>query len=111
VDKDGFLSFNYSNGESRKIYKIPLADFPNQNGLNPTSGNAYTQGDDSGDFTLKQAGDGGVGVFSPKSLENSGTELSGELTDLIVAQRSYEANTKIITTTDSLLETLTQILR
>lgn len=111
VDKDGFLSFNYSNGESRKIYKIPLADFPNLNGLTSTSGNAYTQGDDSGDFTLKQAGSSGVGVFSPESLENSGTELSGELTDLIVAQRSYEANTKIITTTDSLLETLTQILR
>lgn len=111
VDKDGFLFFNYSNGESRRIYKIPLADFPNLNGLTSTSGNAYTQGDESGDFTLKEAGDGGVGVFSPESLENSGTELSAELTDLIVAQRSYEANTKIITTTDGLLETLTQILR
>ncbi len=111
VDKDGFLFFNYSNGESRKIYKIPLADFPNMNGLTATSGNAYTQGDDSGDFTLKQAGSSGVGVFSPESLENSGTELSGELTDLIVAQRSYESNTKIITTADSLLKTLTDMLR
>ena len=88
VDKDGFLFFNYSNGQSRQIYKIPLADFPNMNGLTATSGNAYKQGDESGDFTLKEAGSSGVGVFSPESLENSGTELSSELTDLIVAQRS-----------------------
>lgn len=111
IDKEGVVFFNYSNGQSRKVYKIPLADFPNINGLAATTGNAYTQTDDSGEFTLKAAGQSGVGTITPESLENSSTELADELTRMIVAQRSYQANTKTITTVDSLLETLTNILR
>lgn len=111
IDKDGIIFFNYSNGQSRKVYQIPLADFPNINGLSARSGNAYAQTDDSGEFTLKAAGQSGVGVVTPESLENSSTELADELTRMIVAQRSYQANTKTITTVDSLLETLTNILR
>ena len=111
IDKDGIISFNYSNGQSRKVYKIPLADFPNINGLGATTGNAYKQSDISGEFTLKQAGQSGAGVVRPESLENSSTELSNELTSMIVAQRSYEANTKTITTVDGLLQKLTDMLR
>lgn len=111
IDKDGIISFNYSNGQSRKVYKMPIADFPNINGLSATSGNAYTQSDSSGEFTLKQAGQSGAGVVSPESLENSATELSNELTSMIIAQRSYEANTKTITTVDKLLQDLTNILQ
>ena len=111
IDKDGIVSFNYSNGQSHKVYKLPLADFPNINGLAATSGNAYKQSDDSGEFTLKEAGQSGAGVVSPASLENSSTELSNELTSMIVAQRSYEANTKTITTVDGLLQKLTDMLR
>ena len=111
IDKDGIVNFNYSNGQTRAIYKLPIADFPNLNGLEPASGNAYSQSDASGDFTLKQAGQSGVGAITPEALENSGTELSNELTNMIVAQRSYQANTKTITTVDQLLEDLTQILR
>lgn len=111
IDPDGFIFFNYSNGQSRAVYKIPLADFPNINGLKPVSGNAYAQADESGEFTLKGAGESGVGVLTPESLENSATELADELTKMIVAQRSYQANTKTITTVDGLLEELTQLLR
>ena len=111
IDKDGIISFNYSNGQARKVYKMPLADFPNINGLTATSGNAYTQSDTSGDFTLKEVGESGAGSISPASLESSSTELSNELTSMIIAQRSYEANTKTITTVDKLLEDLTNILR
>ena len=111
IDKNGIISFNYSNGQTRPVYQMPFADFPNIDGLTPTSGNAYTQSDHSGALTLKQAGQSGEGVIAPASLENSGTELSNELTSMIIAQRSYEANTKTITTVDKLLQDLTNILQ
>ncbi len=111
IDEDGFIIANFSNGESRAVYKVPLADFPNVNGLQENSGNAYSQGSKSGDVTLKEAGESGVGSVAAAALENSGTELSQELTNLIISQRGYQANTRTISTADQLLEELANILR
>lgn len=106
VDEDGFVVANFSNGESRKIFKVPLADFVNPNGLQTQGGNVFKETKDSGEFNLREAGTGGVGAISPASLEGANVELADELTDMIIAQRAYQASSKVISTVDELLEEL-----
>ncbi len=106
IDEDGFVVANFSNGQSRNVFTIPLASFPNANGLTARPGNTFSQSDASGEFTLSSTGDAGVGVFSVAALENANVELADELTRIIIAQRSYQAATKVITTVDELLEEL-----
>jgi len=109
IDSNGFIIANFSNGQTQKLYKIPLADFSNPNGLIAKNGNTYIQSFDSGEVNLKESGASGAGTISPGSLEGSNTELSTELTNMIVAQRAYQASAKVITTASQLLEDLNRI--
>ncbi len=109
IDEEGFVIANFSNGQSRNVFKIPLASFPNANGLTPKAGNVFSSSDASGEFSLNQSGASGVGVVSVSALEGANVELADELTKMIVAQRAFQANTKIITTADELLEELNRI--
>lgn len=109
IDKDGILTASYSNGQTQKLFKLPLADFPNPDGLNPVSGNVYTQTQDSGEVNLREAGSNGTGTVVAAALEQSNVDLASQLTDMIVAQRAYQANTKVIKTADELLDQLNQI--
>lgn len=109
IDAEGFVIANFSNGQSRDVFKIPLASFPNVNGLSPNAGNVFSSSDSSGEFSLNQAGASGVGVISVAALEGANVELANELTKMIVAQRAFQANTKIITTADELLDELNRI--
>jgi len=109
IDEEGFIIANFSNGQSRKVFKIPLASFPNPNGLAPQAGNVFDESDASGAFSLNEAGSSSVGILSVSALEQANTELADELTQLIVAQRAFQANTKIITTADELLDELNRI--
>jgi flagellar hook protein FlgE len=109
IDTEGFVIANYSNGESQRLFKIPVADFNNPNGLRSQSGNIFTETEDSGAFNLREATKSGMGEIVSGALEASNVELSEELTNLIIAQRAYQANTKVITTTDTLLEELTRL--
>jgi len=111
IDDDGFITASYNNGQTSRLYKIPLASFTAANNLQSNSGNSFTQTNNSGVVNLKQAGQSGVGTLSAGSLENSNVELAGQLTDMIVAQRAYQANTKVIQTADTLLEDLGNIIR
>ncbi len=110
-DEDGFVIASYSNGETQRIYKLAIADFNNPNGLQTISGNVFAQTESSGEVNLREAGRNGVGKVAPSSLESSNVDLSEQLTDMIVAQRAYQANTRVITTTDRLLEELNNIVR
>jgi len=111
IDSDGYIIASYNNGQTQKLYKIPVANFTNPNRLQAISGNTYAQTNDSGEVNLKEAGDSGVGKISSGALETSNVELANQLTDMIVAQRAYQANTKVISTADQLLSDLDQILR
>ena len=111
IDANGFISASYSNGETSQLYKIPLASFTDPNSLTTVSGNSFTQSNASGGVNLKEAGTSGVGTFSAGSLELSNVELASQLTDMIVAQRAYQANTKAIQTADTLLDSLDQLIR
>jgi flagellar hook protein FlgE len=109
INKEGVVTASFSNGETQDLYKIPLADFANPNGLNPISGNVYSQTRGSGEVNLRLAGTNGTGTIESATLESSNVELSEQLTDLIVAQRAYQSNTKAITASDSLLEELNRL--
>lgn len=109
IDEEGFVTASYSNGETQALYKLPVADFTNPNGLTAISGNVYAQSQDSGEVNLREAGTSGTGDIVSAALESSNVELAEELTDMIVAQRAYQASSKVISTTDELLEELNRL--
>jgi len=106
VDSKGFIIATFSNSLSRKIYKIPVADFPNATGLLPYNGNVFTASKDSGPLNLKDAGSEGAGMVASGALENSNVDIASELANLIIDQRRYQASAKVINVVDSLLEDL-----
>ncbi len=110
VDDQGFLSANFSNGISRKIYQIPVATFANPNGLIADNGDAYSSSSNSGSFLLREAGKAS-GSITAQALEGSNVDLAKEFTDLITVQRAYSASSKIITTADEMLDELIRIKR
>ncbi len=111
IDGNGFIIASYNNGETQRLFKIPLGEFANPDELQPVSGNSFAQTSQSGVVNLRQSGSSGVGTIESGSLEASNVELADQLTDMIVAQRSYQANTKVISTANTLLDDLNQILR
>ncbi len=111
IDEDGVVSALFDNGERLDIYQLALARFPNPNGLQPANGNAYFQTVTSGDVLLMQANTGGAGTIESQALEGSTVDLAEQFTNMIVTQRAYSANAKIITTADEMLEELIRISR
>jgi flagellar hook protein FlgE len=109
IDQDGFVTANFSNGLSQKIYQIPLATFTNPNGLQAASGNAYQASNTSGVATVSESNSGGAGSIDSNSLEASTVDLATEFTNLITTQRAYEASSKIITTAAQMLDQLMQM--
>lgn len=109
VDENGLVTAQFDNGENRPIFKLPISTFPNPNGLQGRTGSVFTQSESSGDFVLRQAGEANAGKIVPSALEASTTDLAGEFTNMIIAQRSYSAATKIITTTDQMLDDLIRL--
>ena len=109
IDSLGFIIANYSNGLSQKLFKIPLADFPNVNGLTVMNGNVYSANQSAGAFNLREAATGGAGTIQSSALEQSNAELADELTRLVVAQRAYEADSQIISAVNELLKQLNRL--
>lgn len=108
IDNHGVVTANYDNGLHRAIYMIPVATFSDSDGLQSISGNSYLETNASGGALLRQSGEGAAGTIAPSSLENSTVDIATEFSNLIITQRAYEANSKIITTADQMLETLIQ---
>jgi len=111
VGSDGVVSALFDNSQVRKIAQVAIATFPNANGLQATSGNAYQATLTAGQMTLKSPGSGGAGKIASSSLEASTVDLSSEFTGLITTQKAYSASSKIITTADQMLDELINIIR
>ena len=111
IDEQGFVTATYDNGVTRKIAQVAVATFPDPDGLKGVSGDAYQVSLTSGTYNLKAAGTGGAGKIEANNLENSTVDLSSEFTGLITTQRAYSASSKIITTTDDMLQDLIDIKR
>lgn len=111
VGSDGIVTANYNNGLSRAIYLLPVATFNNPDGLQGVSGNAYTATNASGSVLLRQSGQGSAGTIAPSELENSTVDIATEFSNLIITQRAYEANSKVVTTADTMLQDLIQTIQ
>jgi flagellar hook protein FlgE len=110
VNDQGIVSAIFDNSQVRQIAKIALATFPNPDGLQSVSGNAYRGSMAAGQLVIKQPGLG-AGAIAPSSLEASSVDLSSEFTGLISTQKAYSASSKIITTADQMLQELISIIR
>ncbi len=109
LTRDGFVVARFSNGASTRLYKIPLVTFSNVNGLTEVSGTAYAESELSGEENLREAGQGGAGFLEASTIESSNVDLADEFAKLIVSQRAYSANTKVITTVDQMTEELLRL--
>lgn len=111
VAEDGKVSAIFDNGQIRLLGQIGIATFPNPDGLDAVTGNAYVETARSGEYSVKQPQLGGAGSVESYALEASNVDLATEFTNLIVTQRAYSASSKIITTSDQMLDELINIKR
>ena len=106
IESNGIVMARYSNGESRPAGQIEIASFRNPQGLQPLGGNAWGRSFTSGDPVLGTPGTGNFGVLQSGALEESNVDLTGELVNMITAQRIYQANAQTIKTIDQTMQTL-----
>jgi len=109
VDETGTLIGSFTNGRSFGLAKVAMASFSNDGGLESDGGNTFIQTSNSGEPIIGQASVGGRGFIQASALEMSNADLSRSLTQLIIIQRGYQANSKTITTSDQMLNTLLQL--
>ena len=111
VDADGFVIGVFSNGIRQKLAQVGMARFNNNEGLEAMGGNLFSATRSSGEGNVGVANVGGRGLIAGSTLEMSNADLSKSLTQLIVIQRGFQASSKTITTTDTMLDTLMQMKR
>lgn len=108
---DGTITGSFSNGLKQAIGKLAMGSFTNPAGLSKAGGSLYRTSVNSGDAQIGAAGTGGRGSLAGGALEMSNVDLSSEFTNLIVAQRGFQANSRVITTSDELLQELVNLKR
>jgi flagellar hook protein FlgE len=111
IGQDGVVTGVFSNGRTRPIGQIALAGFSNASGLEKTGSSLYRASVNSGLPQIGQAGGGGRGTLSGSTLEMSNVDLAQEFTNLIIAQRGFQANSRVITASDELLQDLVNLKR
>jgi flagellar hook protein FlgE len=109
VEKSGIVMATYSNGQAKAAGQLELATFRNPQGLTPLGGNMWARSYASGDPTVGTPSTGNIGALQAGALEESNTDLTGELVDMITAQRVYQANAQTIKTQDQVLQTLVNL--
>ncbi|QZN86144.1 flagellar hook protein FlgE [Cellulomonas sp. C5510] len=111
LGSDGTINGAFSNGLKQDLGRIAMASFTNPAGLSKAGGSLFTTTVNSGDAQIGAAGVGGRGTLSSGSLEMSNVDLSTEFTQLIIAQRGFQANSRVITTSDEVLQELVNLKR
>lgn len=109
IDQEGNIIASFDNGIQKKIGKIAMGNVTNEAGLEEIGSNLFRASANSGTLTVGSSNTGGRGTFKSATLEMSNADLSLSLTNLIVIQRGYQANSKTITTSDTMLNTLLQL--
>ena len=111
ITGDGSIVGTFSNGRTETLAKVAMVTFANAEGLEKVGGTAYRASVNSGGAQVGEAGQAGFGKLVSGSLEMSNVDLSQEFTNLIVAQRGFQASARIITTSDEVLQELTNLKR
>ncbi|MFV0474787.1 MAG: flagellar hook protein FlgE [Pikeienuella sp.] len=111
VDENGYVQGVFEGGFTRTLFQVPLADFPNLNGLTALDGQSFAASLESGGLYLWDAGDGPTGSVVSFARESSATDIAAELTSLITTQRAYSSNATVIRTVDEMLQETTNLKR
>jgi len=111
VSSDGAVTGIFTNGLTRQLGQIGMANFPNPGGLERIGNNQFRQTDNSGIASVGAAKTGGRGNINAGFLEQSNVDIGTEFTELIVTQRGFQANTRVVTTVDEMLQDLINIKR
>ncbi|MCS7235343.1 MAG: flagellar hook protein FlgE [Armatimonadota bacterium] len=111
IDGNGVITGLYSNGRTQVIGQVALALFTNPGGLLKVGSNLYAESSNSGPAAVGAAGTGGRGTLTAGALEMSNVDLAQEFTNMITAQRGFQANARVITTSDELLQELLSLRR
>jgi flagellar hook protein FlgE len=109
IGSDGVITGTYSNGDSQPLGTIALAQFANPDGLDDIGQTYFTPTVASGKAQLGEPGTNGLGTLQGGAVEGSNVDLATELTDLIEAQTAYQANTKVVDTTSTVLQSLVEM--
>jgi len=110
IATDGTLSYVYANGKTVPAYKIPLGNVVSPDSLTNITGNVFQVNSDSGSLVIGNAGNGGLGTIQSSELETSTVDLATQLTNMVVAQNAYGANSKVFQTGSDLLTELTNLI-
>jgi len=110
-DSTGTISGFFSNGQTKTLGQLALANFANPSGLSKKGKSLYVQSNNSGRPDIGEAGTSGRGTIAPSSLEMSNVDLAEEFTQMIITQRGFQANSRIITVSDELLQELVSLKR
>ncbi|WP_273652272.1 flagellar hook protein FlgE [Cellulomonas fimi] len=108
---DGTITGAFSNGLKQTIGRLAIGSFTNPSGLEKAGGSLFRTSVNSGDAQVGAAGTGGRGTLAGGALEMSNVDLSSEFTSLIIAQRGFQANSRVITTSDEVLQELVNLKR
>lgn len=111
ISATGKVSAIFEDGTARAVFQLPLATFPNPDGLTRLPGNGYAVSNASGNFAINPPGTFGSGNISAGALEASNVDLAAEFTNMIRFQRAYSASSKIITTVDDMLQEVSNLKR
>ena len=111
IDKGGTVYATYENGSRAAAFRIPLAMVQSPDNLTPVAGNAYSTTPESGEPQVGFPQEAGRGSLISSALEQSNVDMASELTDMIVAQRDYTANSKVVQTGSELLDVLMNLKR
>ncbi len=111
INEEGFVIASFSNGETQRVYKLPIATFADVSRLEARTGNVYARTQESGEFNLHEAGKGRAGSVAPSALEAANVDIGQEFTNMIITQRAFAASSRVITTVDDMLDELIRIRR
>jgi len=111
MNDQGLLEGIYDTGVRRTLYRIPVADVSNPDGLTPQDNQAFSISNASGSVYLWDSGSGPTGTLTGYTLEQSTTDITEELTQLIETQRAYSSNAKVVQTVDEMLQETTNLKR
>ena len=109
ISTEGVIQGRYSNGQSRDLGQIVLTNFANPNGLQSLGANQWSETADSGQPLIGSPNSGSLGALQSAAVEESNIDLTGELVNMITAQRNYQANAQSIKTQDAIMQTLVNL--
>ena len=106
IADDGIIQGRYTNGQSKTLGQLTLANFVNPRGLQSVGNNQWAETSESGQPTVGAPGSGTLGIVQSGAVEDSNVDLTAELVNLIIAQRMYQANAQTVSAQDQILQTL-----